>query len=894
MKNPRKIILLIVAAAVIVTVGLLESFNLLVTKYRDQVNQDLQKVLGQDVKFDRLEVNLLGRPGFAAKEFRIADDPRFAATPAVRARELVLGVSLWNLLWRRRLVITSLTFNEPDFQIITDETGLLNLTALLNRKTELRKFPRLRPPGPSAAPERQQFPVSFAIDEVRIRQGRVDYVDRSITQPAELHIDDVMMSVRGFEIDKTTKIQITASLTEGLGQDVRIDGRLTPAEENQSWVHRGVDLSIQFDSLHVPVVARAIAVLRDKIPSELDVTGPMALQAQVRGTPEHPRLENVTLKVPLFGSSEYNAIIAGSVHFTERRSWEDAKLEGTAKVEQLPLARLRSVKGFARILPPELISEGNVDVYSRFEGAWHNLRLGALVRADAAYLRYKGWFQKPPDAPAAIRARISRAKQSLRFHDSELVLGGNKMLFSGSIDHDPGPLLQLKLHNEAGSLPAWGRFFTSPMFEAPAGKIDFDVTLVKSFAPDRDWSLTGWLKLADAVVKPKAGGRRLDNLRAEIAFAGKQARLQDARFRLGNSTIVVDGTAANMLEPRLLGTLRSRDLLLADLPVLGGGPPVRLRNVSGAGEFFFENDQWTVTASVASPEGDVNQLPFRDLRADIELSTAGLSFKNLWARTLKGELRSEGRWGTVAENGLRLDFFSRTDMVDMRALVAHLFPPLKDRFEGRLNGHGWFEATNSGQSGIKDALKGSGEVAVQQGTIKDFNLISQLLLKGSGTTVSAASAARLSAGLAALASRPDTTFESLTGNFSIDQRRIFSENLVFTTPEYTISAAGSIGFDRTSKWNGLLVLSPELTQEVQRDYRIIRYLLDRRGRLAIAFNVDGKIPNLSVRLENRALAQALRSGKSQKDGPSDGQEPDAATGEKNWLPDRLERFLKGG
>jgi hypothetical protein len=895
MKKPRKIILLILAAAVIVTVGLFESFNLLAAKHLDQVKQELQKVLGQDVSFDRLEVNLLGRPGFAAKEFRIADDSRFAATPAVRARELVLGVSLWNLLWWRRLVITSLTFNEPDFQIITDETGLLNLTALVNRKTELRKFPRLRPPGPSAAPERQQFAVSFAIDEVRIRQGRVDYVDRSVKQPAELHIDDVTMSVRGFEIDKATEIQIAASLTEGLGQDVRIDGRFMPAEENHSWVQRGVDLSLQFDSLHVPVVARAIAVLRDKFPSELDVTGPMALQARVRGTPEHPRLENVTLKVPLFGSSEYNAIINGSVHFTERRSWEEAKLEGRAQVEQLPLARLRSVKAFARILPPELISEGTIDIYSRFEGAWQNLRLGALVRADAADLRYKGWFQKPPDAPAAIRARISRAKQRLRFHDSELLLGGNKMLFSGSIDQGLAPLLQLKLRNQDGSVPAWGRFFTAPMFDLPAGKVDLDVTLAKSLAPaDRDWSLTGRLKLTDAVLKPKAGGRRLDNLRAEIAFAGKQARVEDARFRLGSSIIVFDGTAANMLEPRLLGTLRSPDLLLADLPVLGGGPPVRLKNVSGAGEFFFENDQWTLTASVTSPAGDLNQLPFRDLRADIALSTAGLRFKNLWARTLNGELRSEGRWATAAGNGFRLEFFSGIDSVDMRALLAQLFPPLKDRFEGRLNGQGWFEATNSDQSGIKDALKGSGEVAVQQGTIKDFNLISQLLLKGSGTTVSAASTARLSAGLAALASRPDTPFESLTGNFNIDQRRVFSENLVFTTPDYTISAAGSIGFDRSTQWNGLLVLSPELTQGVQRDYRIIRYLLDRRGRLAIAFNVDGKIPNLSVRLENRALAQALRSGKSQKDGPSDGQDPDAATGDKNWLPDRLERFLRGG
>ena len=97
--------------------------------------QELQKVLGKDVTFDSLEVTLLGGPGFVAKEFRIADDPRFAATPLVRARELILGISLWQLFFQR-LVINSLTFNEPEFQIITDQTGLRNLTTLLQRKNE--------------------------------------------------------------------------------------------------------------------------------------------------------------------------------------------------------------------------------------------------------------------------------------------------------------------------------------------------------------------------------------------------------------------------------------------------------------------------------------------------------------------------------------------------------------------------------------------------------------------------------------------------------------------------------------------------------------------------------------------------------------------------------------
>ncbi|HET7849791.1 MAG TPA: AsmA family protein, partial [Pseudolabrys sp.] len=287
MKSLRNLLLLLVVIVALVAAGLIESFNLLAAKHRDQVTQELQKVLGQDVSFESLEVNIFGRPGFVATDFRVADDSRFAATPVVRARELVLGVSLWNLLLRR-LVITSLTFDQPEFQIITDESGLLNLTALINRKAELRKFPRLR----AAGSERKPVSVSFAIDEVGIKNGRVDYIDRSVKQPAELRARNVSMSVKGFRPDEVTRIEIGAALTEGLVQDVRISGDLAPAPENRSWLQRRADLCIQFDSLHVPVVARAIAELRDKIPRELDVTGPMALRVRARGTPERPRLED--------------------------------------------------------------------------------------------------------------------------------------------------------------------------------------------------------------------------------------------------------------------------------------------------------------------------------------------------------------------------------------------------------------------------------------------------------------------------------------------------------------------------------------------------------------------------------------------------------------------------
>jgi hypothetical protein len=311
--------------------------------------------------------------------------------------------------------------------------------------------------------------------------------------------------------------------------------------------------------------------------------------------------------------------------------------------------------------------------------------------------------------------------------------------------------------------------------------------------------------------------------------------------------------------------------------------------VLGQAEIYFEKNRWVLVGSVSAPQGALDDWPVRDLRADIALDPTGLTFRNFRAQMFNGRLRSEGFWPATGARAQAFQFTSQVDAVEVRALLAQVFPPLRDRFEGRLDVEGQFDVESRSSTGKKDTLKGSGEASLQKGTIKNFNLVSQLLLLGSGSAVSAAAMSRVPPGFAALFNRPDTPIDSLTANFTIDQKRILTENLVITTPDYTITGAGWVGFDRATRWNGLLVLSPRLTQEVQRDYRIIRYLLDRRGRLAIGFRIDGQIPKVTVRLDNRALAQALRTGTPPR---GEGQDGEAPKENKNWLPGALERFLK--
>src|SRR3990172_1890859 len=264
MSLSRKHILLVLAACAAALFGLLQLFNVLAEKNRDQIHQELQKMIGKDIAFERIEASLWDGLGFSAKAFSVADDPRFAATPFVRARELVLGVSFWNL-FRGRLVINALTFKDPEIQIITDEAGLMNLTEIANST----KTP---PPAsrPRAVGRKERLAVSLQITKLRLRDGRIEYIDRSIKEPAEMRIRNVDLDIVGLDSTGRTAIKLAAAVTEGLGRDMRVEGEWRPTDRNLHWSQQPIRFDIQFDSLHMPVVARAVAFLRDKIPRELD------------------------------------------------------------------------------------------------------------------------------------------------------------------------------------------------------------------------------------------------------------------------------------------------------------------------------------------------------------------------------------------------------------------------------------------------------------------------------------------------------------------------------------------------------------------------------------------------------------------------------------------------
>ena len=292
-------------------------------------------------------------------------------------------------------------------------------------------------------------------------------------------------------------------------------------------------------------------------------------------------------------------------------------------------------------------------------------------------------------------------------------------------------------------------------------------------------------------------------------------------------------------------------------------------------------------------EGNLEDIPYRELQADITWSPEGIGFKNLSLQAFDGLVQADGYWPAAVEPPQRFTLKSQTESIQLGSLLKQKFPQLKNRIEGQLNFRGQFDAATQNGSTVIKTLQGSGESVIHHGTIRNFNLIAKIIPGGGGESASSAGSSRLPAGLAVLVDRPYTPFDTLKATFKVEGQRIRTDDLLLVTSDYTITGAGWIGFDRTTQWNGLLVLSPRITQELQREYKLIRYLLDRRGRLTISFRADGKFPNVTVRPENRAVAQVFRRSFPQKAGePAGGGNGTEKNEKKNWLPESLEQLLK--
>jgi hypothetical protein len=128
-------------------------------RLKGRLGAALTASLGRQVSIGHISLRLLPRPGFDLGNVTIQDDPAFSAEPMLHADRVTASLRL-SSLWRRRLEIASLSFQEPSVNLVRNDQGKWNLAALLTRAQQIPSAPTVK----STSEARPRFPYVEASD----------------------------------------------------------------------------------------------------------------------------------------------------------------------------------------------------------------------------------------------------------------------------------------------------------------------------------------------------------------------------------------------------------------------------------------------------------------------------------------------------------------------------------------------------------------------------------------------------------------------------------------------------------------------------------------------------------------------------------------------------------
>lgn len=826
------------AVIAITVVGLFFALEKLVQQSKEAIRHELEQAVGRAVAFDTLELSFWGPPSLAFNNVTVQDNPRFAATPFVHSRRLKVSVR-WLSLLRGEPEITSLVLEEPEIQLIRDEDGNLNIFETDTLESTPHALPPLRLPATG----------------VQANGGSLHFIDRSSDPPAELHLRDLSITLFRSE-HNTIHIDIAGTLADEESKPFLVKGAIGPVTPEPDWSQSPIDLEIQVASLPRAIVSRSLAVIADRVPPYLHVSGPLEISAHLVGTIAEPRVTKATVKGALFGANFSNATLEAAVDFANDAAPDQGLIQARFDIEKVTLDQVKQVPWVGRLLPQGVVVEGVLDIHNMISGKLGALRVETTLNAQENQIRYGRWFIKPQGVRADMRLTTRFGPDEIIIEDSAGQVYNAKFSLSGSVREKPEQVVQLFVKTASVPLVGWEELLPYARGYEIDGTFAAELSLHKKSSPqDEPLLLHGRLELSDThAISKKPGERNFESVNADFLFQGADIEIRNLQLRSGASDVALKGQLTSLSKPKLYYSLQARKLRLSDITQRSGHKNDLFHHLGSEGVAELVEGSASVKGDFSSSDGRLNEASYRNLRATLDWSPQSLKFKDVSFESLGGSVEMYGSVLADPEHQFRVRVSPTVRDVDMKQLLEVVSPNSLGAVSGRLDFDGQFTGAGEDWETVSRTLNGQGRIDLHDGAIEKFNLM-QGVLASLGAVQGIRGITAAGPGFTSLVQSGQTRFSRITSTFRIEKGRLFSDDVMMTSPDYVIRSDGWLDADGRMDWEANLVLSSEFSRELSANQRNVRYLLDDRDVMSIPFRLKGRTPSLEVRPE---VTQLLR------------------------------------
>ena len=859
MRSKASRLLVCLSLAAVFVVAAVMGLEALLDNRKEAVRRSIEGALGRAVAFDSISLDLLASPGslgITVTDLRVADDPRFAATPLVQADRLTMSLGWWSLL-AGRPAVSNVVLHGPEIQVIRNEYGDVNVLT----------------------PSRD---ASFgwahrAAMGVHAEGGKVYFIDRSADKPEEVRLHDLAVALQ-WSGQPSVYVDISGTLAPDGGQPFSLAGTVGTSRPLPRWAANAVNLELRAASLPPVLVARGWKLLENHLPSYFRPSTPLEVSARVSGTLERPRVSQMIVTGGFFGAAAPNARLAGDLDFSKAASWDEGRVKAELQLGPVSLDQLRQIAWVDRVAPAALAVQQPLSLSNLIEGSFGDLEIRTSVNADGNTLRYGRWLDKAPGVAARLAMKARVRHNRVVIYESEARLHNGRVVFSGSVDQAPEPVVRLRLKTGEVPLGGWEALVPAATGYRLDGTLSAALALRQKSAPRNEpLTLMGSLRLANVnVISPPGGHRTIQGLQAELEFRGADVEVRRLELRSGLSDLRVRGLLSNLNRPTLRYSLESELLNLADVT---GDPAYRadsFSNLASEGSARFAKGVLSINGFLSSSNGRLKGVAYRNLQGRMDWTGGNLKVDGLAVETLGGRIRGHGALTNRNGQGFDLEFNPTAEHLDLQSLLALLPDGAEGSVQGRMNLRGGFRAAGKDWAAMLGNLSGRGSVVLDKGLLHAFNPVRGVLsamdaVEGIDKIDSAGPAYN------SLVRGDRASFRSVEATFTIGKGRIRSDDLLLISDEYSIVGRGWASRDGGVHMQATLVLSSGFSRDLSGRHRNVRYLFDADG-ISVPFRANGTIPDVAIEPDVAQLTRYMYDKLAQERRPK----PDDGAGFKLW------------
>ncbi len=394
-----------------------------------------------------------------------------------------------------------------------------------------------------------------------------------------------------------------------------------------------------------------------------------------------------------------------------------------------------------------MVIEGKAGIYMKAGGGLDHVNLETQADLSGILIRYAKMFDKAEKVPLKLAVKLDVSEKNLKIEKGHFVVADASVDTTGSVNNFDAPIINLNIASSKFVFDHWQKIVAPLQDFDMKGTVSFNI---KISGPTGNLAFAGNATANDISLKAPGIVPRISDFNSNLSFSNDTVTLAGASLKMGVSDLSVDGSVKNFSRPIINFKVKSALLDVDSLLPQKSSDQEKVeaqaepQKPSAAGQQAANVD---IEKAAAGPIATMKKNPIakgvdftgtlqvaklRVHKAEITNLNTELTFKDLVVSLKKATATAFG--GSMAMTS-SIDFRDsdpgysiggEVSGLDVNAAMTNQMPMMKDTLFGK--GFAKFSMNGSGLSKakVKQALKGSGNFRLENGTWSALKVMQQI------------------------------------------------------------------------------------------------------------------------------------------------------------------------